>query len=82
MKKEVCEQKLGMVYGKIYEYTDVAGDSVLELMDDILEAHKKYDMFMEYICEDCFINDYDEKDYKELIKVMEQIAIEVKYEFG
>ena len=81
MKKEVCEQKLGVLYGKIYEYTDVNGDSVLELMNEILDEEDKFDMFMEYIYEDCFINDYNENDYKQLVSVMEEILDEVSEEF-
>jgi hypothetical protein len=82
MKKEVCEQKLGVVYGKIYNYTDTGGDSVLELMDDILVVHEKFDMLMEYVYEDRFINDYKETEYKELINVMKLVLDEVKCNFG
>ena len=46
MNKESLEQEVGVVYGKIYGYTDVGGDSVLEFMDNWLEDEGKYDLFI------------------------------------
>ena len=82
MNKESLEQEVGVVYGKIYGYTDVGGDSVLELMDDWLEEEDKYDLFMEYINEDEFGRDVDLGEVKELINLLYDILDEVRYEYN
>lgn len=82
MNKESLEQEVGVVYGKIYGYTDVGGDSVLELMDDWLEEEDKYDLFMEYINEDEFGRDVDLGEVKKLINLLYDILDEVRYAYN
>jgi len=82
MNKESLEQEVGVVYGKIYGYTDVGGDSVLELMDDWLEEEDKYDLFMEYINEDEFGRDVDLGEVKKLINLLYEILDEVRYAYN
>ena len=82
MNKESLEQEVGVVYGKIYGYTDVGGDSVLEFMDEWLEQDGKYDLFMEYICEDEFNKDVDLNEVKELIDLLYDILGGVREEYN
>mgnify|MGYP003114385719 CR=1 FL=1 len=82
MNKESLEQEVGVVYGKIYGYTDIGGDSVLELMDDWLEEEDKYDLFMEYINEDEFGRDVDLGEVKKLINLLYEILDEVRYAYN
>ena len=82
MNKESLEQEVGVVYGKIYSYTDVGGDSVLEFMDNWLEQDGKYDLFMEYICEDEFNEDVDLSEVKELIDLLYDILGGVREEYN
>jgi hypothetical protein len=82
MNKESLEQEVGVVYGKIYGYTDVGGDSVLEFMDNWLEQDGKYDLFMEYICEDEFNEDVDLSEVKELIDLLYDILGGVREEYN
>ena len=82
MNKESLEQEVGVVYGKIYGYTDIGGDSVLELMDDWLEEEDKYDLFMEYINEDEFGRDVDLGEVKKLIDLLYEILGEVRYAYN
>tara|TARA_R100001460_G_scaffold40094_1_gene75148 strand:+ start:851 stop:1102 length:252 start_codon:yes stop_codon:yes gene_type:complete len=82
MNKKSLEQEVGVVYGKIYGYTDVGGDSVLEFMDEWLEQDGKYDLFMEYICEDEFNKDVDLNEVKELIDLLYDILGGVREEYN
>ena len=82
MNKESLEQEVGVVYGKIYSYTDVGGDSVLEFMDEWLEQDGKYDLIMEYICEDEFNEDVDLTEVKELIDLLYDILGGVREEYN
>ena len=82
MNKESLEQEVGVVYGKIYGYTDIGGDSVLEFMDEWLEEEDKYDLFMEYICEDEFNEDVDLSEVKELIDLLYDILGGVREEYN
>ena len=82
MNKESLEQEVGVVYGKIYGYTDIGGDSVLELMDDWLEEEDKYDLFMEYINEDEFGRDVDLTEVKELIDLLYDILGGIREEYN
>ncbi len=82
MNKESLEQEVGVVYGKIYGYTDIGGDSVLEFMDEWLEQDGKYDLFMEYICEDEFNKDVDLNEVKELIDLLYDILGGVREEYN
>ncbi len=82
MNKESLEQEVGVVYGKIYGYTDIGGDSVLEFMDEWLEQDGKYDLFMEYICEDEFNEDVDLNEVKELIDLLYDILGGVREEYN
>ena len=82
MNKKSLEQEVGVVYGKIYGYTDVGGDSVLEFMDEWLEQDGKYDLFMEYICEDEFNEDVDLNEVKELIDLLYDILGGVREEYN
>ena len=82
MNKESLEQQVGVVYGKIYGYTDYGGDSVLEFMDNWLEQEGKYDLFMEYICEDEFNEDVNLNEVKELIDLLYDILGGVREEYN
>ena len=82
MNKESLEQEVGVVYGKIYGYTDVGGDSVLEFMDEWLEQEDKFDLFMEYINEDEFNGDVDLSEVKELIDLLYDILGGVREEYN
>ena len=82
MNKESLEQEVGVVYGKIYGYTDIGGDSVLELMDEWLEQDGKYDLFMEYINEDEFNEDTSLVEVKELIDLLYDILGNVREEYN
>ena len=80
--KESLEQEVGKMYGKIYSYTDVGGDSVLEFMDEWLEQDGKYDLFMEYICEDEFNEDTSLVEVTELINLLYHILDGIREEYG
>ena len=82
MNKESLEQEVGVVYGKIYGYTDIGGDSVLEFMDEWLEDEGKFDLFMEYINEDEFNEDTDLDEVKELIDLLYDILGGVREEYN
>ena len=82
MNKESLEQEVGVVYGKIYGYTDIGGDSVLEFMDEWLEQDGKYDLFMEYINEDEFNEDVNLGEVKELINLLYDILGGVREEYN
>ncbi len=82
MNKESLEQEVGVVYGKIYGYTDIGGDSVLEFMDEWLEQDGKYDLFMEYINEDEFNEDVNLGEVKELIDLLYDILGGVREEYN
>ena len=81
MKKEICVGIVNDLYSKIYDYTDIGGDSVLELMDDILEQYDKYDMLMHFIEEDPSIDEYTEERYAELVEVMQIALEEIEFNF-
>ena len=80
--KESLENEVGKLYGKIYSFTDVGGDSALEFMDDWLEDEGKYDLMMEYICEDEFNEDVDLTEVKELIDLLYDILGGVREEYN
>ena len=80
--KESLENEVGKIYGKIYGFTDVGGDSALEFMDNWLEDEGKYDLMMEYICEDEFNEDVDLNEVKELIDLLYDILGGVREEYN
>jgi len=82
MNKESLEQEVGVVYGKIYGYTDVGGDSVLEFMDDWLEDEGKCDLFMEYIDNDGFSEDTSLVEVTELINLLYDILGGIREEYN
>ena len=81
MKKEICVGIVNDLYSKIYDYTDIGGDSVLELMDDVLEQNGKYDMLMHFIEEDPAFDEYTEDQYAELVEAMRIALEEIEEEF-
>ena len=80
--KESLEQEVGVLYGKIYGYTDVGGDSVLEFMDEWLTDEGKYDLFMEYISNDEFNEDTSLVEVTELINLLYHILDGVREEYN
>ena len=80
--KESLEQEVGVLYGKIYGYTDVGGDSALEFMDEWLEQDGKYDLMMEYICEDEFNEDTSLVEVTELINLLHHIVDGLREEYA
>jgi len=80
--KESLEQEVGKMYGKIYGYTDVGGDSVLEFMDEWLEDEGKYDLFMEYINNDEFNEDTSLVEVTELINLLYHILDGIREEYN
>ena len=80
--KQSLEQEVGVVYGKIYGYTDVGGDSVLEFMDDYLTDENKYDLFMEYINNDEFNEDTSLVEVTELVNLLYHILSDVREEYN
>lgn len=80
--KQSLEQEVGVVYGKIYGYTDVGGDSVLEFMDDYLTDEGKYDLFMEYINNDEFNEDTSLVEVTELVNLLYHILSDVREEYN
>ena len=80
--KQSLEQEVGVVYGKIYSYTDVGGDSVLEFMDDYLTDEGKYDLFMEYINNDEFNEDTSLVEVTELVNLLYHILSDVREEYN
>ena len=80
--KQSLEQEVGVVYGKIYSYTDVGGDSVLEFMDDYLTDENKYDLFMEYINNDEFNEDTSLVEVTELVNLLYHILSDVREEYN
>lgn len=80
--KQSLEQEVGVVYGKIYGYTDVGGDSVLEFMDDYLTDEGKYDLFMEYINDDEFNEDTSLVEVTELVNLLYHILSDVREEYN
>ena len=80
--KESLENEVGKLYGKIYGFTDVAGDSALEFMDNWLEDEGKYDLMMEYICEDEFNENVNLDEVKELIDLLYDILGGIREEYN
>ena len=80
--KESLENEVGKLYGKIYSFTYVGGDSVLEFMDNWLEDEGKYDLFMEYICEDEFNENVNLDEVKELIDLLYDILGGIREEYN
>ena len=80
--KESLEQEVGVVYGKIYGYTDVGGDSVLEFMDEWLEDEGKFDLFMEYLDNDGFNEDTSLVEVTELINLLYHILDGLREEYN
>ena len=80
--KESLEQEVGVLYGKIYSYTDVGGDSALEFMDNWLEDEGKYDLMMEYICEDEFNEDTSLVEVSELTNLLYHILDGLREEYN
>ena len=79
--KESLEQEVGVLYGKIYSYTDVGGDSVLEFMDEWLEQDGKFDLFMEYLDNDGFNEDTSLVEVTELINLLYHIFDGIREEW-
>jgi len=80
--KESLEQEVGVLYGKIYGYTDVGGDSVLEFMDEWLTDENKFDLFMEYINNDEFNEDTSLVEVTELINLLYHILDGIREEYN
>ena len=80
--KESLENEVGKLYGKIYGFTDVGGDSALEFMDNWLEDEGKYDLMMEYICEDEFNENVNLDEVKELIDLLYDILGGIREEYN
>ena len=80
--KESLENEVGKLYGKIYGFTDVGGDSALEFMDEWLEDEGKYDLMMEYICEDEFNENVNLDEVKELIDLLYDILGGIREEYN
>ena len=80
--KESLEQEVGVLYGKIYSYTDVGGDSVLEFMDEWLTDENKFDLFMEYINNDEFNEDTSLVEVTELINLLYHILDGIREEYN
>ena len=80
--KQSLEQEVGVVYGKIYSYTDYGGDSVLEFMDNYLNDENKFDLFMEYINNDEFNEDTSLVEVTELINLLYHILSDVREEYN
>ena len=80
--KESLENEVGKLYGKIYGFTDVGGDSVLEFMDEWLEDEGKYDLFMEYINNDEFNEDTSLVEVTELINLLYHILDGIREEYN
>ena len=74
MKREELDE----LYGCIYSFTDVAGDSALELMDDFIESEGLQDVF------DRFLNELDltVEESVQLANCFELIIEECEFEFG
>ena len=79
--KESLTKEVGVLYGKIYSYTDVGGDSVLELMDEWLEDEGKFDLFMEYLDNDGFNEDTSLVEVTELINLLHHIVDGLREEY-
>jgi hypothetical protein len=83
--KESLTKEVGVLYGKIYSYTDVGGDSVLEFMDEWLEDEGKFDLFMEYLDNDGFSEDTSLVEITVLVNILYHIldgvreAYEIEY---
>ena len=80
--KQSLEQEIGVLYGKIYSYTDVAGDSALEFMDNYLTDENKFDLFMEYINNDEFNEDTSLVEVTELINLLYHILDGLREEYN
>ena len=80
--KESLTKEVGVLYGKIYGYTDVGGDSVLEFMDEWLSDEGKYDLFMEYINNDEFNEDTSLVEVTELINLLYHILDGIREEYN
>ena len=80
--KQSLEQEVGVLYGKIYGYTDIGGDSVLEFMDEWLTDENKFDLFMEYINNDEFNEDTSLVEVTELINLLYHILDGVREEYN
>jgi hypothetical protein len=80
--KQSLEQEVGVLYGKIYGYTDIGGDSVLEFMDEWLTDENKFDLFMEYINNDEFNEDTSLVEVTELINLLYHILDGIREEYN
>ena len=74
MKRDVLQD----LYGRIYDFTDVAGDSALELMDDFIESEGLTLVFGRFLDE----AELSEDEIDQLSQCFEEILGECEDEFG
>jgi hypothetical protein len=74
MKKETLNE----LYGRIYDFTDVAGDSALELMDNFIESEDLTEVM------DRFLNEAElsKAEITRLAQCFEEVIDECEFEFG
>ena len=74
MKREELDE----LYGCIYSFTDVAGDSALELMDDFIANEGLEDVLSRFLDEE----DLTAEESIQLANCFEQVIDECEFEFG
>ena len=73
------KNKLHDLYGRIYDFTAHAGDSALELMDDIIDSEGLTEVFARYLDDNAKLSDSEATSLAECFEV---IIDECEFEFG
>ena len=74
MKREELQD----LYGRIYNFTDVAGDSALELMDSFIESEGLIGVFDRFLDE----AELSDAEADRLAQCFEEVIDECEFEFG
>jgi hypothetical protein len=70
--------KIQKAYNAIYDYTDIAGDDALELLDDVIKNYNCYDIYSNWLNED----ELTDAEAVLLLDCLEAAADECEEEFG
>ena len=74
----MTRENLDELYGRIYDFTDVAGDSALELMDDFIESEGLTEVLDRFLDE----AELSDAEAKRLAQCFEEVIDECQFEFS
>lgn len=70
--------RLNKLYGRIYDFTDIAGDSALELMDKIIDKKGLTDELSRFLDD----SNLSASEAKNLARALAEVLDELKWEYG